>query len=498
MTSLWNATAPARSFPRLSAELSVDVAVIGGGIFGLTTAYLLKEAGKSVAVVEAGEVGAGVTGSSTGKVTSQHGPMYQDLVGRFGRDLALAYAEANQWAIEEIARIVTVNGIECDFERRDACLVAQGSAGAKRLDDEAKAVESLGLPARRAETLPTPQPLRAALVFGNQAQFHPRRYAAALAAGVDGGNSHVFERSRATDVGGGRPLRVTIDGGSLLAKDVIVATHMPFLDRGGFFARAYPRAHVGIAAPLPAEDAPQDMYFCVDGAPPSYRSWHDGERAWLIAIGGGFKPGEIDDVEGMTRKLEEEVRRFWNIGEVAHRWMAQDYHPADGQPFAGAFPLGPSHVFTATGFGAWGLTTSAVAARLVADSIVGQAPAWPGLFSTGRLGSTLTTRFFRRNAHVAQHWLAGRLAGGAGRGVSALSPGEGAILHTEDGKRAVYRDPAGSYHAFSPYCPHMQCLLSWNNLEKTWDCACHGSRFAAEGDLLHGPATQDLPPKRLP
>lgn len=498
MTSLWTATFERRPFDSLSGEVSVDVAVIGGGIFGLTTAWLLKEAGKSVAVLEAREIGVGVTGSSTGKLTSQHGAMYHDLTKRFSKNIARAYGEANQWAIEEVARIVAGNGIDCDFERREACLVAQGAAGAAQIEREAAAAEALGLPARRADSLPTPQPLRDALVFADQAQIHPSRYLQGLAAVVTGDGSHVFENCRATGVGGGSPQRVTTNTGVVSAQEVVIATHLPFLDRAGFFARAYPRAHVGIAAPLPAEAAPQAMYICVDGAPHSYRSWHDGSQAYLVAISEGFTPGHLDDINAVAVKLEEEVRQLWPVREVTHRWTAEDYHAADNRPYAGRLPFGGKGLYTATGFGAWGLTNGTAAARVVADSILHRQPDWPGLYDTRRLASSVTPRFLRRNLHVAQHWVDGRLARGARRSLSDLARGEGAILQTEEGKLAVYRDAAGSFHAFSPYCPHMQCLLGWNNLERTWDCACHGSRFAADGGLLHGPAVSDLAPKPLP
>ena len=497
MTSIWNGTAAAREFPPLAGEHRVDVAVVGGGIAGLSAAWRLKQAGKTVAVVEARRLGAQVTGGSTGKVTSQHGLIYAHLIEHAGRDKAKAYADANQWAVEEIAGFVEAQRVACDFERRTAFVAAHTPGCAAEIEREGEAAASLGLPVR-AGALPDGGPsYRAALAFDSQAQFHPRKYLDGLAAAIDGDGCLLFEESLVTEVETKRPIRVRTREGAVAADDLVIATGMPFLDRGGFFARAFPRAHAAVAAPLPADRAPGDMVLCVDGSLRSYRSWQGADGAWLIAIGEGFVPGHPEDVEGLARSLEDEARRHWPIGEATHRWVTEDYHAADRRPLVGRLMPLSRHVFAASGFGGWGLTNGTVAGRLLADAVLRRDNPWAEVYDPLRLRSAATARFLRRNAHVAQHWVSGMLERGARRRRSELANGEGAILGTEDGKTAVFRDSAGAFHSFSPYCPHMGCLLSWNNLDRTWDCSCHGSRFEAEGRLLHGPARQDLKPKPL-
>ena len=492
--SIWNATAPGTPYPRRDITAPVDVAIVGGGIVGLTAAYLLKRAGRSVAVVESRRVAAQVTGGSTAKITSQHGLIYADLIDNHGIEKAQAYADANQEAIEQIARIAASLGVECDFERKASYVFSRTGATTGAIEEEYEAATRLGLPASFVKTAPISVPVASALCFDNQAQFHPRKYLLAMAAAIDGDGSYVIENTRVLDAHDGEPCRVVSEGGTIAATDVIVATNLPILDRGGFFTRAYPRAHIGIAAPIAAGAVPEGMFLCMDDAPHSLRTWRNGEETYLIVLSAGFTPGKTEDVTALYDRLARETQRDFPIRSIAHRWMTEDYDSMDGLPFVGKLAPGSKHLYTATGFSAWGISNGTAAAHLLANIILEREAPTAFLYDSTRIKAAGATKFLRKNLSVGKDWLSGIVSRGERRSVNDLQPGDGAVIDVSGKKQAVYKDEDGAIHARSPYCTHLGCLLAWNNLERTWDCSCHGSRFERDGRVLHGPATKDMEP----
>lgn len=492
--SIWNATEPGTPYPRQETDQSVDVAIVGGGIVGLTAALLLKRAGRTVAVLESRRVAAQVTGGSTAKITSQHGLVYADLIENHGLAKAQAYADANQEAIEQIAVIAASLGVDCDFERKASYVFSRDGSSIKEIEAEHEAAVRLGLPASLVTAAPISVPVARALRFDNQAQFHPRKYLLAVAAAVDGGGSFVFENTRVLDVQDAEPCRVICNGVSVTARDVIVATNLPILDRGGFFTRAYPRAHIGIAAQIEPGNAPEGMFYCIDNAPHSLRTWSDGAETYLIVLSASFTPGETDNVTALFHRLVDETKRDFKVHSIAWRWMTEDYDSMDGVPFVGKLTPLSKHVFTATGFSAWGITNGTASAHLLADMILGRESATASLYDSTRVKTTGATKFLRKNLAVGKQWLGGIVSRGKHAGADDLQPGEGAVIETSGKKRAVYKDEDGKLHSWSPYCTHLGCLLTWNNLERTWDCSCHGSRFERDGRVLHGPATKDMDP----
>ena len=494
LASIWNATEPGTPYERREAEQSVDVAVVGGGIVGLTAALLLKRAGRTVAVLESRRVAAQVTGCSTAKITSQHGLIYAGLIENHGLEKAQVYADVNQEAIEQIARIAGSLSVDCDFERKASYLFSRPGTRAKDIEQEHEAASRLGLPASLVDNAPISVPVASALRFDNQAQFHPRKYLLAVAAAVDGDGSFIFENSRVVDVQDDEPCRISGDGFTLYARDVIVATNLPILDRGGFFTRAYPRAHIGIAARIDPDAAPEGMFLCVDDAPHSLRTWSGGADTYLIVLSASFTPGETEDVAGLFQQLVTETQRDFPIHAIDYRWMTEDYDSMDGLPFVGKLMPISKHVFTATGFSAWGITNGVAAAHLLADTILKRESAAASLYDSTRVKATGASTFLRKNLSVGKHWIGGVVSRGERCSPDDLQPGEGAVIEVSNKKRAVYKDDEGKIHSWSPYCSHLGCLLTWNNFARTWDCSCHGSRFDCDGRVLHGPATKDMEP----
>jgi glycine/D-amino acid oxidase-like deaminating enzyme/nitrite reductase/ring-hydroxylating ferredoxin subunit len=482
--SVWIDTAPeAPAFGELDREVDADVAVIGGGIVGVTLAWLLKREGLRVVLVEADRIGHGVSGHTTAKVSSQHGVIYARLRSRFGARGARTYAQANEAALAFVAERVAENGIECDFRRRPS--YAYGDAA--ELEDEARAAQEAGLPATLVRSTPLPYPVQAAVRFGAQAEFHVLKYLHALAAQLPGEGCEVFEGSRAVEVG---PF-VKTPGGRVRAQHVVMATHYPFLDRTLAFARLFPERSYAILCRISGE-APEGMFISASSPTRSVRAVPvDGEE--LLLVGGeGHKPGTGGDTRERYRRLEAFAREHWDVRSVEYRWSAQDNTTADSLPYVGAATPFTPRLLMATGFAKWGMTGGTAAAMILADAILGRDNPWAGLFDPNRLHPAGVLKLAEENVRTGLHFLGDRLRSGGGRPLASLRPGEGGIVELDGETVAGHRRDDGSLVAVSATCTHLACRVAWNAAERSWDCPCHGSRFSPEGDVLQGPAVHRL------
>jgi glycine/D-amino acid oxidase-like deaminating enzyme/nitrite reductase/ring-hydroxylating ferredoxin subunit len=498
--SLWLESAETR-FPSLTSTLDVDVAVLGAGITGVTTAHLLKQAGKTVALIEANGVGYGATGYTTAKLTVGHSLVYHDLIESFGEEAARAYARSNQEAIDRIEAIVRDNSIDCDLEPASNYVYTERDASVRDVEREAEAARLAGVDAELTTETDLPYPVRAALRVDDQAQFHPWKYLAALARIVDGDGSHVLELTRVTDVRNGSRCEVETSSGIVRATHVVVATQMPFLDRGLFFTRAHPMASYVIAARIDTERAPRGMYISVDQPTRSIRSTPSDAGGRMLIVGGeGHKPGDDPDTNARYARLEAFMRERFGVDGAEYHWSTHDYTPVDKLPYIGRLRRGVDNVHVATGFAKWGLTKGTLAAEIVSDAILGRKNEWAELYDSTRLDARHSaTRFAKENAGVGLRFFRDRLRPRDGRDdVGRLAPGEGTIARVGAKQVAAYRDDDGELHVLSARCTHLGCIVGWNPADRSWECPCHGSRFAADGTLVQGPATADLPPESLP
>jgi glycine/D-amino acid oxidase-like deaminating enzyme/nitrite reductase/ring-hydroxylating ferredoxin subunit len=497
-TSLWVDTAPQTDYPVLKAGVHVDVAVLGGGIAGLTTALLLKRDGARVAVVEAGRVGAGVTAYTTAKVTSLHGIQYRSVRSSFGEDGARAYAEANEAGLERVAQFVDEIGIDCDWRRKPAYTYAEDADDRRTIEEEVEAAVQAGLAASFTTETDLPWPVAAAIRVEDQAEFHPRRYLIALAAEVAGGGSHVFERSRAIAVAGGREnVRISTTRGELTADQVVVATHFPFLDRGGYFARMHPERSYGLGLYLKrGAHAPQGMYLSTESPSHTVRS-HPTPRGEMVITGGeSHKTGQGGDTAERVARLERWARERFDVRSIEYRWSTQDNMPVDGVPFIGRLAPFQKRLWVATGFMKWGLTNGTAAGMILTDLINDRSNPWSSLFDSTRFKPLASAReLVKENANVGVHFVGDHLSRPDARSVDALKPGQAGIVRRGAGKIAAYREEDGTLHEVSAICTHLGCQVKWNEAERSWDCPCHGSRFDPTGRLLQGPAVKDLEPK---
>lgn len=490
----WIDTSPQTDYPRLVSGTKVDVAVIGAGIVGITTAFLLKRAGLSVALIEARRAAEQVTGYTTAKITSLHGMIYADLAKSFGDEVAAAYGRSNEAALAKMADLIRDLGIDCGFERVPAYIFCMEEANVASVKREAEVAARLGLPARFVDRLDVPFPFAGAVCFDHQAQFHPRLYLLALLREIPGNGSHVFEASRVLDVTEGSPCRIATGDGELIADNVVVATNLPILDRGGFFALAYPYAHVALAAYVAPESVLDGMFISVEEPTRSVRFERHGERPVLVATGAGYKAGQ-GDPEAAVRDLEEWLRSHFDVQAIHSRWSNEDFVSKDRIPYIGRMQSGNDTLWTATGFGAWGMTGGTLAGMILCDLIRGVPNPWADVYDATRTAPTKGAgTFLRENLNVAKEWVGGHLSVSTGRTVADLKPGEGGVVTAASGQVAAWRDEGGRVHAVSATCTHMGCTVAWNGLSKSWDCPCHGSRFDVDGSVIFGPATTPLAP----
>ena len=484
----WVDHGPASDYSPLRGEVSAEVAVIGAGMVGLTAALLLQQQGRKVVVLEAKRVGEQTTGGSTAKVTAQHRLIYNQLVRNFGEAGAHAYAESNQQAIQEIRGLAERLNIDCDFETRAAYAYTRESDGVASLEQEHETASRLGLPSRllRGE-VGLPFSVEAALCFDNQAQFQPVKYLKGLARAVVAAGGQVFEQSRALDVDDATPCRITCADGAVQADEVIVATHLPFLDRAGFFARVAPRAHLGMAVELTGTP-PDGMFISIDEPTHSFRPVR-GSEPLMVAIGHAFRPGQENDHSERYQELERFLRGHFPVSGIHCRWMNMDYDSPDKVPYVGRMPLFSRHLYLATGFSAWGLTTGHVAGQILANQILERPNPYAKLYDAGRIKPVASAKeFVSHSMETARDFISDHLGAKPRLNPEELIPGEGAVMQVDGDKVAACRDRQGQLHLLSPLCTHLGCNVNWNRTEQSWDCSCHGSRFSADGQVIHGPA----------
>jgi glycine/D-amino acid oxidase-like deaminating enzyme/nitrite reductase/ring-hydroxylating ferredoxin subunit len=491
--SLWLEAMPEAGYPAMDGDRTYDVAVLGGGIAGLTTALLLTRQGARVAVVEAGRVGGGVTGNNTAKVTALQSTVYSGIRSRYGAAAAEGYATGSAAAVERVATITADEGIECDLQRRPAFTVAMRPDELVAVRQESDATRQAGLPVTFTDEVDLPYPIWGAVRLDEQIAIHPVRYALGLAAAVVRGGSQVFEATRATSLREGSPCRVRTTRGTVTADHVVVATHYPVFDRGGYFARLDPTRSYCIAARL-------------RGAPPTGMSINAGSpirsvnsHGRLLVLSGESHPTGAPGTDGdRYQRLESFARQHWDVEAVTHRWSAQDPSSYDQLPVVGRYTPISSQVYVASAFMKWGLTGATLAASILADLIAGRRPSpWADWFTPNRLSLRSVPALVGMNAKVGVDFVADRMTPAEASSVSEVPVGEARVVRDGLGKAGVYRDEHGGLHAVSLRCTHLGCLLRFNGAERSWDCPCHGSRFDVDGAVLEGPAVEPLPGREL-
>ncbi len=496
-TPHWIDSVPLPRFPKLDKDIEVDVAIVGGGITGITAAYLLKSAGRKVAVVERARCATIDTGHTSAHLTAFPDMRLSEIKRSFGADAARAVWDAGMAAIDQIAALIRKHGIPCDFAWVPGCyhdsFFEPSKGGAEAVEREAAAAAELGIRceyiARFRETgVP-------ALRFPNQAIFHPRKYLSALVRGIPGGGSHVFEHT-SLDETEENPLALRCGDHRIRAGHLILATHTPLVGNTPMFKALMFQTKLAlytsyvVAGEVRTERMPEGLYW--DTADPYNYLRVEQKRGRGYAILGGedHKTGQETDTAAIYDRLEKKFLQLFPQGAIDHRWSGQVIETNDGLPFIGETA---DRQFAATGYAGNGMTFGTLGAMMAADRILTRWNPWKDLFDIHRAkvrGGTWS--YLRENADYPYYLARDLVSGTEGDSLDALGRNEGRILRLDGRKVAAYRNAAGAVTLCSPVCTHLQCIVAWNNAEQTWDCPCHGSRFAPDGKVISGPAEEPL------
>ena len=494
--SYWIGSASLPRFPKLARNLTVDVAVVGGGITGVTAAYLLKKAGRTVALLERDRCAKLDTGHTTAHLTYVTDLRLHQLVRRFGRDHAQAAWDAGRAALDQIHALVQDEEIACDFAWVPGYLHAPWKDPAKdeerQLREDARLAEELGFDAAYLDAVPFAG--RAGVRFANQAKFHPLKYLAGLLRRLPGRGCHVFEHTEVSEVRDD-PLAVAASGHTVHCDYVVIATHVPLMGKAGlvsatlFQTKLAPYSSYAVGAKVPRGAVPEALFW--DTADPYHYLRVDRRPRHDYAVFGGedHKTGQEADTDACFRRLEHTLAAILPEAAVDSRWSGQVVETHDGLPFIGETA---DRQFAATGFAGNGMTFGTLAGMMAADAALGRKNPWRELFDVRRKKLGGAWDYLKENLDYPYYLLKDRLTAAEGKTLRSVRRGEGKILKLDGQRVAAYRDAGGKETTLSPVCTHLGCLVRWNPAEATWDCPCHGSRFRPTGEVLAGPAETPL------
>lgn len=491
--SYWTDTIHLPEYPCLENDMQVDVAIVGGGITGITSAYLLVNKGLKVALIEADKLLNGTTGHTTAKITAQHDLIYEELIRYAGKDTARLYYEANTDALKFIQETVNKHQIDCDFTHQDAYVYSTTEEYARKLEKEAEAYEELLIDGKLINKLPIDLEIFNALVMKDQAQFHPLKYLAHLTKIISEKGGYIFENTTAVNIETGEhPAVLTREGVRITAKYVLTCSHFPFYEGTGLYSTRMHADRSYIIAAKVKKDYPGGMYISADEPKRSLRyATINGEEMILIS-GESHKTGQGGETLKHYEALETFGQQVFGIENITYRWSAQDLTTLDKIPYIGEITSGQKNILIATGYRKWGMTNGTAAALLFRDIILGKKNEYQKLYSPSRFNLNPSLKnFLMQNANVVNHLIKGKLEIPQNT-INNLSHDEGAVIDINGHRKGAYRDKEGMLHIVDTTCTHMGCEVAWNDGERSWDCPCHGSRFSYTGEVIEGPAEKPL------
>jgi glycine/D-amino acid oxidase-like deaminating enzyme/nitrite reductase/ring-hydroxylating ferredoxin subunit len=497
-TPYWSDTASLPHFPRLKTDLHVDVVIIGGGITGITAAYLLKKAGATFALLERDQFASADTGCTTAHITCVTDTRLDELVDHFGRDHALAVWDAGQAAIDQIREIVTDQDLDCEWATVPGYLhlppgKLDAGGGMESLKKDVQLAKELGIDAALLERIPLFD--CPGIRFPNQAKFHPRKYLAGLLKVIKGEGCHVCQESPVDEILE-NPLRVRSGKFTIRCGHIFIATHVPLQGLAGtlsamlFQTKLSPYTSYAVGARVPSGTLPEACFWDTKDPYDYVRIDQTGKDNYVIYGGEDHKTGQVERPSDCFESLESKVVRLIPGATIDHRWSGQVIETADGLPFIG--PVTPEQ-YVATGFSGNGMTFGTLAAMMFSDTIANRRNPWQDLFDVNRKvlrGGTWD--YLKENKDFPYYFLKDRLAKARAKSTRSIKRGEGQVVDIEGSRVAAYRDEDGNLTKKSAVCTHLGCLVHWNEAEKTWDCPCHGSRFKPTGEVVAGPAEKPL------
>lgn len=493
--SFWLETTNKTNYPKLEKNIDVDVCIIGGGIVSAITAYLLLDSGLNVCILEKDRVCTGVTANTTAKITSQHGLFYNYLVNNFNIDFAKQYLNSNEDAIHLIKNIIEKEHIDCDFESQDSYVFTTSMQEAEKIYNETKTVKQLGFNAEYLTQIPLPiENILASIKFPNQAQFHARKYVLKLFDIIHRKGTQIFENSKVIGIKPESGLySISTDTNVVKSKFVVLATHYPIKNFPGFyFLKMYQSKSYAIAAD-PKSNLFSGMY--INSCDPiiSFRTVPYNNSRLLIVVGSDHKTGATDiKIEDRFKNLENYIRNIYPKMEIKYKWSTEDCISLDKLPYIGEFSNLYTNMYIATGFKKWGMTLSHVAGQIISSKILGKDYKYSKIYNATRLEPIKNIKEFGNMLNQSIYSLVINKTKTALNSLEDITNGNGGIINYNNKKIGIYKDNCGAIFAVKPICKHLGCELTWNNLEKTWDCPCHGSRYDYTGKIITEPTKENL------
>ena len=499
MNSYWieSVKSEKEKFAKLEKNEKADVCIIGGGLTGITTAYYLSKTNLKVVLLEKYRICEHTSGNTTAKITSQHDLFYDYLIQSQGKEKAKQYLEANEQAIENIASIIQKENIDCDFERQDNYVYTLKQDDVIKIKKEVEAVNSLGFPAEFVTDIELPFRTLGAIKFPNQAQFNPSKYVNGLVKAMkQKENVAILENTKIVDLKNAEDSAsynvITEDGHTVTAKHVVLATHYPIINVPGYyFLKMYQEMSYVIGVETD-KSLFQGMYINTERPTVSFRTAKQDGKDLLLIGGMGHKTGERKDISDSYTNLEAIAKQYYPDCKIVYRWCTEDCISLDKIPYIGEFSNLMPNVYVGTGYKKWGMTTSNIAANIITDKILGKKNAYEEVFTSTRMEPIKNHQEVGNMLkEVVTSWTIEKLEIPEEK-LQDIKKGEGGMIEFEDKKVGAYRDESGKVYLVKPVCSHLGCELTWNNLEKTWDCPCHGSRFNYKGKSIYDPSIRDL------
>ncbi|WP_338754307.1 FAD-dependent oxidoreductase [Bacillus sp. FJAT-52991] len=489
--TLWKQEVKLPSFETLDQMVFADVVIVGGGITGIVTAYLLTKAKKKVVLIEGTELVNGTTGHTTAKMTAQHNLIYSELMQNFSKEQAKLYYEANQEAIAWVKQTIQDEKIDCDWMDDTAYVYTNSEQETETIKQEAQSYEELGIDGELANTLPWKTPFKQAVKMNGQGQFHPIKFLHPLVQFIKEHGGEIYEHTVAKDIEKGeRPAVITKQGMKVVGNDIVIASHFPFYDSDFYFTKMYANRSYVIAI-KPKKAFPGGMYITAEKPTRSVRSaMYQGEEILLIG-GEGHKTGQGQPTEERYQALIDFAEKEFGIKELLFTWSTQDLMTLDNLPYIGKIN-NADNIYTATGFKKWGMTSSIVSSLLISDLILNKQNRYEELFSPQRFKADPGLRnFVKQNSDVAGHFIKGKLDYFL-QNDEDLPINTGVVINWNGTRAGAFKEEDGTVHLVDTTCTHLGCECEWNAAEKTWDCPCHGSRYSVAGEVIEGPAIEPL------
>ena len=493
-TSLWQESMPPyEPVNKPDSNTEYDVVIIGAGITGISTAWLLQQAGKKCLVVEARCIGFGTTGGTTAHINTLTDTPYTTISQNFGEENAKLVADMAKEAIQLIKKNISDLSLECGYRDTPAFLFTQTKEQSEELQTVYRATKKAGLEIAYVKKIPVPMPFSKAVRIQDQAQFNPLQYVYGLAKAFEDLGGTIVQDMRVLGVEGDELLTITTDNIGFKGKAVIYATHIP-TGINLLHLRCAPYRTYAMAVTLKHKtDYPNALVY--DSADPYhyYRTQEVDGQLYLIAGGYDHRTAGEENTEKCFLQLEAHLRTYYEIDEVRYAWSSQYFEPSDGLPYIGHLPGHTNNIYVATGFGGNGMTYSSIAAMVLKSMLLGEKDPAGGLFSPNRIKPVAGfINFIKHNSEVAAKLFTSILPADKLPELADMAPGEGRIVKYEGETMALHKDEHGTLHGVHPHCTHMQCTIAWNSAESSWDCPCHGARFDIDGRVLTGPASVGL------